>query len=728
MVASVAAVQQTADIYYQDREMLGEGMWVFSAEGLSIHSSDGSEMLKQVKSPMCSAENGCSYFDHASDGHKYVWAAAFGPNRIEVYDIETGDYVTYMPTCSTPLDLAYHPNTQEMWTNCAGTDAANGHDGHIDSFSTNTLHTQFEQIPLNYTGRAYGRIVVHSTLGNYGYSSVYKAPYLHKLDLATRTVEKLIEMPDTFGGYDMTYSPMNKHVFVRTRVTCTCGSPEADKESCGRGGPQLVDILTGPSAGAKQVNGTTSGSCEGSAADTLGVYEFDTVTDTLVGSHNIKEGTGFGCDPAASPDGKYIVLMGNDGGQNLRVLQAGENGVASTIVADVPVAFEGGTPAQFVVSDYAFVTNNDKTILVVAASTDNNVALIDMDTNPPTMRKLALTSASEKTAGSSRQVEWAIGTEYVWINGDDADEMYVVQIPGDDIMAATVASTMTAVSQKMLFVKNWERANQKQQLTKFMDEYFNGDPPAEPPAGPLPGLCFSGNNMVEVQDKGFVSMESLSIGDAVRVNGGKFSTVYSFGHNDKYVVADYLQIKAKGLKKPLELSEDHMLYVQSPNSVKAVAAGLVKVGDMVVSADGMGMIVEAINEVKRRGAFAPFTETGNVVVSGVVASNYVSLMETRLPVSMQWIAHTFNAPHRMICSVSFGVCEKESYTNGISNWVYGGLRAGQWLAKQSSFVQMAGSTFLLASLLVVAAIEFATPAVVLMLGAIVYLCTKKQKC
>lgn len=73
-------------------------------------------------------------------------------------------------------------------------------------------------------------------------------------------------------------------------------------------------------------NGACSSTCEGSKADTIGVYEFDTVSEAFVGSHNIKEGTGFGANPLASSDGNYVFLFGEDGGQNVRVLRTGSNG------------------------------------------------------------------------------------------------------------------------------------------------------------------------------------------------------------------------------------------------------------------------------------------------------------------------------------------------------------------------------------------------------------------
>jgi len=133
---------------------------------------------------------------------------------------------------------------------------------------------------------------------------------------------------------------------------------------------------------------------------------------------------------------------------------------------------------------------------------------------------------------------------------------------------------------------------------------------------------------------------------------------------------------------------------------------------VLIQTNGNPIKIDALKSVQRRGAYAPFTTSGNIVVSDIMVSNYVSLMpekETGLPVSMQWIAHTFNAPHRMICSLSFAFCENEAYTNGISNWVVGGLRAGQWLAQKNSLVKVIGSSVFFTSFLVLAGIELVAP-------------------
>ena len=70
------------------------------------------------------------------------------------------------------------------------------------------------------------------------------------------------------------------------------------------------------------------GRCDGVAGvDTLGVYEFDTVSETFVGNHLMPSGVGG--DPFSSPDGKFIVLVGRNGGEKLRFLRTGSNGEPS---------------------------------------------------------------------------------------------------------------------------------------------------------------------------------------------------------------------------------------------------------------------------------------------------------------------------------------------------------------------------------------------------------------
>eukprot|EP00545_Synedropsis_sp_CCMP1620_P011494 CAMPEP_0119009352 /NCGR_PEP_ID=MMETSP1176-20130426/4310_1 /TAXON_ID=265551 /ORGANISM="Synedropsis recta cf, Strain CCMP1620" /LENGTH=673 /DNA_ID=CAMNT_0006961857 /DNA_START=17 /DNA_END=2038 /DNA_ORIENTATION=+ len=251
--------------------------------------------------------------------------------------------------------------------------------------------------------------------------------------------------------------------------------------------------------------------------------------------------------------------------------------------------------------------------------------------------------------------------------------------------------------------------------------------PCFPPAPPPPafgGFCFSGENSVDLLDGTTIAMHQLQIGDEVHVGNGDYSTVYSFGHYNKDQRADYLQLHSAN-KQPLELSADHMVFVQDRG---AVAAATIKVGDKLVlgsSTASSTSTITKISQVQRTGAYAPFTHAGSICVNDVVASSYVSLQDNSnyfsvggiKVVNMHLLAHVFQAPHRVMSKlVLTDAGAAETYTiDGISNWVYGPYLASQWLLNQHVVVFAAISIPLLALAAGLYAVE--TYGFVLVLGA-----------
>jgi len=237
-------------------------------------------------------------------------------------------------------------------------------------------------------------------------------------------------------------------------------------------------------------------------------------------------------------------------------------------------------------------------------------------------------------------------------------------------------------------------------------------------------FCFSGESMVEVQGKGIVSIDTVQIGDFVKADTDAFAQVYSFGHFEKNVKAEYLQISATGLKTPLQMSADHMIFVQQGSATVSVPAESVKIGDMLLTTNGESAQVNNIKNVVKNGAFAPFTTNGKIVVNGAIASNYVSFMDG---IPMQWIAHSFNAPHRMVCAINFSICENETYSNGMSSWIVAPLQAANMLMRQTAPVKAVGVAALMASLVVVNVIESMFLSPMLALACVVgYLMVKKS--
>ncbi len=204
--------------------------------------------------------------------------------------------------------------------------------------------------------------------------------------------------------------------------------------------------------------------------------EFDTVSETFVANHQPTEG--FGAMAQASPDGQHIVLFANDGGKNVRVLQAGENGQASTVAFDIAVNFENVPPGEQAISDFAFIDWNDRTILALASGYDNNLVLADLSTTPPTVNKVSLSTSASPTGGTSgRMIEWAYGTEYLWVDGSANEEVYVLKLDANG-GAAVHRTIPEAPVSKMIYVENFgQRAVEKLMAEMIASTQVEDDSP-----------------------------------------------------------------------------------------------------------------------------------------------------------------------------------------------------------------------------------------------------------
>lgn len=210
---------------------------------------------------------------------------------------------------------------------------------------------------------------------------------------------------------------------------------------------------------------------------------------------------------------------------------------------------------------------------------------------------------------------------------------------------------------------------------------------------PTGGVCFSGENTVELEGGMSIHMKDLRIGDVVEAGEGRFSRVYSFGHFNADLQSTFLQLyTSNSPTNPIEISPDHMIFVGK----EAVPAGSVKVGDLLRLGNGEPTEIVQIKSVIRAGAYAPFTHSGAIVVNGIVASNYVSfeshsgdMIVGGLKVaSYQWVAHLAQSPHRIYCTLAASNCEKETYNDcGISLWVATPLRAARWWHTQNAAVR-----------------------------------------
>jgi len=199
-------------------------------------------------------------------------------------------------------------------------------------------------------------------------------------------------------------------------------------------------------------------------------------------------------------------------------------------------------------------------------------------------------------------------------------------------------------------------------------------------------FCFSSTNQVQLSDGEIKQINEVQLGDKVLTQNG-YEDVYSWSHYNTEKEAEFVQL----LPSRVELSPNHLIMLENGSSVPAAT---IKGGDVLFS----GEAVSSVRSVKRIGVYAPFTHSGTIVVNNQVASTFVSLQEKSdvlllnggfsTGISHQWLAHTFEFPHRFWCS-AITDCTKESYTvDGISTWVASPLRFFTWFLDLPSTSQM----------------------------------------
>lgn len=137
---------------------------------------------------------------------------------------------------------------------------------------------------------------------------------------------------------------------------------------------------------------------------------------------------------------------------------------------------------------------------------------------------------------------------------------------------------------------------------------------------PLPdgaSACFPSTSLVLLSTGNLIPLSQLSIGDRVSVGRGQFSEVFMFTHRDASVRSRFVVLETSS-GAVLRLTAGHYLYVNG----RLRAAGGVRVGDVLRSADSSPTVVRRVGSLRADGLFNPQTAHGDIVVDGVTASCY----------------------------------------------------------------------------------------------------------
>ena len=176
--------------------------------------------------------------------------------------------------------------------------------------------------------------------------------------------------------------------------------------------------------------------------------------------------------------------------------------------------------------------------------------------------------------------------------------------------------------------------------------------------------CFSGDTLVDVLGHSTpVAMRNVKLGDQLMTSNGEYSLVYSFHHVNAEQEADFIRLEhADGT---LEITAKHFIHKADASVVRA---DQVRVGDVLKGMHNKPMEILSIDTTTKTGVYAPVTVTGDLVVDGLVASAYASLLSDVSPLLQDYAFHIMYAPHRVYCS-HFAKCEVESYDSKGYNWM-----------------------------------------------------------
>ena len=133
---------------------------------------------------------------------------------------------------------------------------------------------------------------------------------------------------------------------------------------------------------------------------------------------------------------------------------------------------------------------------------------------------------------------------------------------------------------------------------------------------PVP-LCFPASQLVFTVNRGKVKMDDLAAGDVVLDATLAPTKVVGFLHKDAEIVADFLSLTTPGLAS-LEISADHLVFDGATFVLAGETSSLA-----AVALAGTLISVKTLKEVvKRKGAYAPLTASGTLIVGNFACSCY----------------------------------------------------------------------------------------------------------
>lgn len=205
-------------------------------------------------------------------------------------------------------------------------------------------------------------------------------------------------------------------------------------------------------------------------------------------------------------------MFGMNGGKTVDILAAGENGVTSQLAWTLNLDFNiTNTEDMAVYADFAFIEHRGTKTIILSSSNENKVAIVDLASGSPEISYVVF-STDAVVSRSTRQIEWAHGTNYVWVSGRDVNKVYVV-----DYVEKTLVNTIDTPSTKFLTVQNDEFLAYSARIGDHLGR--NGGTSSSSPASFFGGKDSDVNTTTEALSIAAIFMSTLAI---VTVLGSAF--------------------------------------------------------------------------------------------------------------------------------------------------------------------------------------------------------------
>jgi hypothetical protein len=128
-----------------------------------------------------------------------------------------------------------------------------------------------------------------------------------------------------------------------------------------------------------------------------------------------------------------------------------------------------------------------------------------------------------------------------------------------------------------------------------------------------------------------VRIETLAVGDVVKVAPKAYSPVFLFTHKVADVSCTFTEVKTSSGARLL-LTAGHYL----PANGQLVAASALQRGSAIQLGDGRADRVVSLRKVAGRGLYNPQTLHGDIVVDGIVASTYSTAVHPLYAHAVLW--------------------------------------------------------------------------------------------